>query len=457
MNVTVNNSDIEVFEIADKKITYDRYFISSNFFNIINTIKPSDNATQKEKNKYDKKIIKNEKLMVVFKNVKIDGVPVFGHDLIDVFEEIQNNQQTKKYIQTKNQHYLKQSIQKKWDDRYIYAFNAHAKKKVRSNNIPIEPPVYKHISYKHTMMVNVKDWLDSSDFDVKDIGADNNTYTLFMEDTVIFIEGLLVNKVEEFLEGLVKKTEFNNIDKNMVLFLTKTNYIERIFSIQRLAFTIYEGKIDEFYLAFQNESDIKITRLILEKETFNLHIGWVLPFYPAFLFGLDCSLMPLTPYEAIIITVNSDELNEKLISILKKMEQFYFDINSYAFEIYNLLTQTQDNYYENINIAETTEVSSSSLILHRKNNIIKTNHNEFLEKIVQEDKNYMLPYIKGNTIRFLLDNGDLSPAFKRSIQLIKQKIINDFKPDALFIFMMDIHFEQLFLFYDKFYNVSYKK
>lgn len=460
MNIDVKKTVIENFEmtVGGRNIKFEMYFILSNFFNVINTIKPTNNSTIKEKNKYDKKILKNEKMMVVIQNLQIDGLFIDELKLIEEFKKLQNIPEFSKFIQTKNQHYLKKNIQKKWKNKASYVFNAHAgKAQSESTGQFLTPPIYKNLSYRETILINVNKDLVVSDFKEDDIGADNNSYTLFMKDSIIFIEGLLVNRIEDFMENLPHKSAFDNVDKNMVLFLMKSNFINRIFLIQKIAYTIYENKINDFYQALKNDTDIKIIYVKLDRDVFNLHINWAVPFYPAFFLGLDCNIIPLTPSEAIIVSMNVDEKNcdDKLKNILENMDSSYFDINSYSFEIYNLFLQkTKVNTSENFNIAETTWVNSGEMLLYRKHNLIRANHLNLITNIVTEDINSLI----GNNLKFnnsihqLLDAGDINAAFLRSINLIQEKIYKDYKEDY---FMMDLYFKQLLFHFNKFYTTNF--
>lgn len=449
MNINIHNSAIETFivQVSGKEIKFDRYFVTSNFFNIINTEKPPNNAKTKEKNRYNSKILFNEKLMVVIKNVQVNTVQVYGEELKKVFRDLQNHEGSKKYIKTKNQHYLKKSIQKKWENKSTYVFNLHGKKAIGTNT-----PIYKHLSYNETNLLNANQHLVISDFGEGIVGAENNTYTLFLEDTIIFIEGLLVNRIEDFMENLLHKKTFNNIDKNMVLFLVKSNFKNRIYTVQKIAYTIFENKIDDFYKNLQIESDIKISQVKLEKDTFNLHTNWSIPFYPAFFLGFDCSIMPLTPREAIIISYNDSDKHNELISIIKNMEQFYFDINSYAFEIYNLQLQKEKyRHHENSNISESTFLDSGNLCLYRKDNIIRATHLEFIENIVKEDLKNMTPIDLDKSIVRLLLHGEIYKGFLRSVKIIESKIYNDYQCN----FIIKINFEQLFRNYYSFYITDF--
>lgn len=240
--------------------------------------------------------------------IKLNNKEISYSDYPEVFNHVVEKEPK---FQTKNQHFIPQSIQRNWS----------INKSVNKNNQKVL------LSYFENDLLKIK-----KNKKIKDNFTKNNTFNIFFENKIFYIEEGLINFFESDINSFLQKIKLKDsesIEKHFDYFLSytlltleeKKDFFKKIFK------EINENcSIEENYMIDKIKQELKIKKSIKgeytvqifneDVETFCLPEDWVFKLksknIPVL---LDIVVIPVTPFDIVVLTGKHDFSNfEKFLS-----------------------------------------------------------------------------------------------------------------------------------------------
>ncbi len=230
-------------------------------------------------------------------------------------------------IQSKNQHYLKQEVQDRWEKKIII----HNKK----NN---------HIFSGFEL-------LESKLFSTNKIGTSDHTFTYFDNDFIVYNENGIVTLIEKTICDYEKEKINNELSKLISTFCSG-NLDERIKKIDDLSKKIgkyiisnknhnQEVNIDNLLKKILNDKPKKIEIYKSEKDIFSLNNEWSTKINLEGLNWKSRNIIPISPKSAIIVADDKNVLNY----IFSSFEKFEKENKLSIFLLLNAMLNEMERLY----------------------------------------------------------------------------------------------------------------
>lgn len=285
-----------------------------------------------------------------------------------LIDHIKDNHKIKQFdIKTKNQHYLKKSVQKEWTKKIII----HNK---NNNN------VYSGFEL-----------LTETKFSVEKIGTSDHTFTHFKDNSITYNENGIVTLIEDSLCIFKNKDikKIDNISLKLISFFCGGSLYDRLKAIEYFSEEVskyiininneVEVNIDDFLIKILNTKNNKIGVYKSDNNIFSLNNEWSTKINLENENWSFSNIIPITPKIAIIMSKSSSDLNyihNKFLSLEKKNNvSLFLLLNAMLNELerlYDLDTKESQiiaHYFKNtiIGIPDESTYNAIKNLLHIEN------------------------------------------------------------------------------------------
>lgn len=248
-----------------------------------------------------------------------------------LIDHIKDNQTIKQFdIKTKNQHYLKQSVQKEWTKKII----------IHNKN--------------HNNIYSGFELLTESKFSIEKIGTSDHTFTHFKDNSITYNENGIVTLIEDAL-CIFKNKEINNIDNiflKLISFFCGGSLYNRLKAIEYFSEEVskyiininndVEVNIDDFLINMLNTKNNKIGIYKSDNNIFSLNNEWSTKINLERGFFLSSNIIPITPKIAVIMASTSSQLTH----IIDKFSNLEKNNNISLFLLLNAMLNEMERLYK---------------------------------------------------------------------------------------------------------------
>lgn len=284
---------------------------------------------------------KNEKIFstILFDFIINENKNIDKHYLKLFMEHIRNHELLNNYnIKTKNQHYLKQEIQSRWNDKIII----HNK----DNNV-----VYSGFELLSDFLLNLND-KEKSKFSTEKIGTSDHTFTYFNDKAIAYNENGIVTLIEDTICLFERK---NIIDIEDIYFKILSYFCSGTLYHRKKAIEDFSEILTKHLLSSGDDLDVNIDEFIKSNlknkieikvyksnnDIFSLNNEWSTKINLEGIGWELANIIPISPRTAILMCDSSDRLNY----IIRKFNRLENNGNIDVFLLLNAMLNEMERLY----------------------------------------------------------------------------------------------------------------